>query len=289
MKVKLPDIPTLLVERIESAYPAPALFSAIETDDWPKGTLGSLQACGILRSAQRAETIVCSGCSWQCHKPVVVRSTGTITGRQAFIVCDEYPGHGRQPVMARSLDQYGVTIESLSAFLAGMIGGKPLASTVHGTSFPLGTVNGRHGSRDVSISLIEGRLFLWVGQQSESLIAVLSWTGDRLSVDMGLVRRLANRKEPPSAPKAARQSDRTRQQMRTRETQIRNTAIFQEANKRRSATASTWSTIANAIAATELAKTDRGTLLSAATVRRIITEARKRERKNSRSDRNMRN
>jgi hypothetical protein len=289
MAVKLTDIPALLVERIESAYPAPALFSAVETDDWPEGTLSHLQACGILRYAQRAEVVVCPGCSWQCHKLVVVRSTGTSTGRQAFIVCDEDPDHGRQPVTARSLDQYGATIDGLSAYLAGVVGRKPLASSRHGTSFLLGTVKGRHGSRDVSICLIEGRLFLWVGQHHESLVDTLSWTGDRLLVDMAFVRRLAHRKEPPLRLKAARESDRTRQRARAREKQTRNEAIFREATSRRSAKAGSWSAIASAIAATELAETDRGARLSAATVRRIITEARRRERENFRSDRKTHN
>jgi hypothetical protein len=134
MTVKMTDIPALLVERIESAHPAPALFSATETDDWPAGSLGNLQACGILRYAQRAEVVVCPGCSWQCHKPVVVRSGGTRTGGQAFIVCDEEPDYSRQPVSRRGLDQYSATVYGLSACLAGETGWRPPGSSRHGTS-----------------------------------------------------------------------------------------------------------------------------------------------------------
>ena len=289
MTIKLTDIPVLLVERIESAHPAPALFSATETDDWPEGTRGHLQACGILRYAQRAEAVVCPGCSWQCHKPVVVRTGRTRTGTQAFIVCDEEPDHGRQPVAARSLDQYRATLDGLSACLAVEIARKSLGSSRHGASFLLGTVKGRHGPRDVFISLIEGRLFLRVGQQHESLVDALSWTGARLSVDMALVRRLAHRKEPPQRAKAAWESDRTQQVARARETQARNEAILREANRRRSARAGTWSAIAAAIAATTLAETEGGFRLSVGTVRRIITEARRREREDLHSGRKTRN
>jgi hypothetical protein len=136
--------------------------------------------------------------------------------------------------------------------------------------------------------LLEGRLYLRVGQQLEDLISALSWTGTRLSVDMNHARRLAHRKEPARESKATRESDRTRQRARAHETQTRNEAIFREAKKQRSAKAASWSAIANAIAATELAKTDRGSRLSAATVRRLITEARRRERENFRSNRKTR-
>ena len=71
MAVRVTDIPAIILERIEVAHPAPALFSAAEIDDWPDGSLDHLRECGILQTAQRAEAIVCPGCSWQCHKPVV--------------------------------------------------------------------------------------------------------------------------------------------------------------------------------------------------------------------------
>ena len=66
-------------------------------------------------------------------------------------------------------------------------------------------------------------------------------------------------------------------------TEARNNAILREAKKRRAATRESWTTIATAIAATDLSKTGDRRPVGATTVRRIITEMVRRERGNSRS------
>jgi hypothetical protein len=114
MVVKPADIPVILAERIEVAYPAPALFSTAETDEWPTGILEHLRGCGILQQSHRTDSVVCPGCEWQCHKAVVVRSMSAAPRRQAYIICDEEPGHGRISVPLRSLVQYSATLAGVS-------------------------------------------------------------------------------------------------------------------------------------------------------------------------------
>jgi hypothetical protein len=286
MVVKVTDIPAIILERIEVAHPTPALFSAIEIDDWPVGTLDQLRECGILQPAQRADALMCPGCGWQCHKPVVVRTMGR--SKHAFILCDEEPDHGRQPVSLASLEQYSTTVERFSKCIARWVRRGSVRSSPSGNWFLLGTIKGRYGPREVSVGLDNGRLKFRVGQQLENALSIVDWAGGRLSVDMACVRRLANRKAPARQSRATRPPDHSRQLARARRTRRRNEAIFREAKKLREASGDGWTAIAKGIAATELAKTDRGSRLSPATVRRLITESGQRERENSPSDRKMR-
>jgi hypothetical protein len=103
MAVRSSDIPALLVERIEAAHPEPALFSRTETDGWPQGALDHLVDRGFLRLAHRAESVVCPGCEWQCHKAVVVRKAKGSPEPLALIDCDEAPDHGHVFIPLRSL------------------------------------------------------------------------------------------------------------------------------------------------------------------------------------------
>jgi hypothetical protein len=284
MAVRLTDIPTLLVERVEAAHPEPALFSAAETDAWPSGILEHLLRRSVLRPTHRAEWILCPGCEWQCHKPVVVRTTSKGSKLLAFVACDEEPDHGRISVPLQSLTQYSATLLGMSAFMSELMKLGSPRSTAAGRSILLGTIKGRYGSRAVSVDLRAGRLMLHVGRQQESVTRVLRWIEGRLSMDMEHVRRLAGRKESAHGSKVYYLPDCTKRQARSRQTLARNQAIFREAKKRRVGTGESWTHIAHALAAMDLSKVgDRR--VGAATMRRIITEMSRRERENSRSGR----
>src|SRR5262245_30838520 len=149
MAVKVADISAILVERIEASHPAPALFSAAETDEWPTGVLQHLLTCGVVQLAARARTLLCPGCEWECHKPVVIRTMTAGPRTLAFIACDEEPDHGRISVPLQSLNQYSATLARLSGFIAGLMerGRKPLQSSPSSASFLLGSIKGRYGFR----------------------------------------------------------------------------------------------------------------------------------------------
>ena len=119
MTIATSDIPNILIERIEGAYPGPALFSARETGDWPAEVLDILLYCDVLRSAVRANSSWCPGCEWQCHKPVVSRTNTVHLETRAFIICDEEPGLGRISIPAPSLVQYEATLSAVCGFIAG--------------------------------------------------------------------------------------------------------------------------------------------------------------------------
>jgi hypothetical protein len=283
MAVRPADISVLLVERIQAAHPEPAVFSEVEADEWPPGALEHLLGANILRPARRAEVMFCPGCDWQCHKPIVVRSTRKERGPQVFIVCDEEPNLGCIAVGPRSLNQYRATLAGISAVVSQLMNlGRPRSSAA-GASFLLGTIRGRQGARQVAVCLDAGQLVLRVGGEQESLIRMLRWVDGGLTMDMGHVRRFARRKDRSLALPAPRLSNRIRQKERSRRTKDRNGSIFREAKKRRAATSESWSAIAATIAATALARAADRRPVSAPTVRRIITDMLRLERENSRS------
>jgi len=283
MAVTRADLPTIILERIEGSYPGPALFSASEIDDWPQGSLDHLRIHRILHAVQRAEAAVCPGCSRQCHKPVVVRNGGAGVGRRAFIVCDEEPDFGRQPIDLSSLDQYRATVGGLCVLLADQMGLGRVRSSPSGVSFLLGTIRGRYGLREARVGFTAGRLTLEVGKHSAEVAHVLRWSANGLALDMAHVRRLANRKERRQPQRA----NRSPQQERSQQTQARNEAIFREARKIRDASGRSWTTIAEEIAATGLPNGGRLRVV-APTVRRILTEMLRIERKDPRSNRKSR-
>jgi hypothetical protein len=283
MAIKATDIHRILIERIEASHPTPALFSATETDEWPTEALNALLNCGVLQPANRAESTWCTGCEWQCHKTIVVRTRVSSSQTEALITCNEEPDLGRITVPMRNLDQYRTTLAAVSKFIAGQMAfGDPRPSAA-GAAFLLGTTRGRGGPCEVTISVDTGRLLLGVRGEREPLVRVLLLDGARLSIDKSVIRRLANRKGTASSSRVSRPPDHLKRHDRVRRTRVRHRAIFAEAKKRRTAGQGTWTTIASCIARTDLALVENGRRLSPASVRRIVTEMSRRERESSRS------
>lgn len=289
MPTRTIEIPSIVLERIESTHPSPALFAADETDEWPPGVLLSLVERSLLRETARSKAITCPGCEWQCHKNVVVRKPSERAQKWAFITCNEEPDLGRISVLPESLTQYAATLPSIAAFIAGALQlGSPRPSS-SGSSYLLGQVKGRRGPRPVSVTVFDSRLFLVVGQQQELLIRVLRWSASGLSINLEHVQRLANRKEHAHAvTNTSYQPDRTRQKARSRQKRKRDAEIFREAKRLRAASGGSWTLIASEIAATALAGSGQEKRLTAGTVRRIITDMHKLEREFSHSKRKSR-
>ena len=267
------DISAILVDRIEAAWPAPGYFDVSETDDWPAEVLPALLNQRIIIEVSRSEAITCPGCEWQCHKAVVVRQAGN--GTRAFIFCNEEPDLGRVPVFLDRLQRFATDLKALATLFADKLKVDPPKASKNQSAYMLGTITGRNGARRLAIAIEDGQLVLCVGVQREPLTRVLSCSESGLLVDPKLVRHLANRKERPTQQQRQYVPDRTGQAERKNNTLERDRAIFREAKEQRGCIGITWTAVA-----AEIAKS-RG--LSPARVRRIITEQRGLERKNSRS------
>ena len=165
------DLIAALLDRLGTAYPAPAMFSNDEIIDWPDGALDQLVKDGVARPTNRADSIVCPGCEWLCHKPVIVRSTGA--GLRAVIRCDEEPSHGPISVSLARLTRHEITVATIAATVARLLNLSAPKPSISGSIFGLGTINGRNGSRDVLLVAQDCSLLLVVGNQREPLAKFL--------------------------------------------------------------------------------------------------------------------
>ena len=165
----------------------------------------------------------------------------------------------------------------------------PPRSSAAGASISFGDHQGPAWASQISVGLDAGRLMLQVGRQQESVVRILRWIDDRA------VRRhgpYSASRQPqgagtavggtiPAGPQQAAGAGRARRRLETKQS-------CERRKKRRADTGESWTTIATAIAATDFPKTGDRRAVSAATVRRIITEMLRRERENSRSKRKER-
>jgi hypothetical protein len=270
MTVPRSKIPEIVVERIEASHPARAHFLMTELECWPEEALSKLARCGLLQVSDHAKAVVCPGCDWQCHKRISTRKTGTGQARP-YIVCDEEPAHGVIFVGDHERARYHTSLLGLAKLIAALLGQEALTASASGAAFRLGTINGRHGAREVCLALVEGRLRLRVGQLSLPLVGFLSWDGDGFALDKKRLRQLAARKRPVGAV-------RNQQQQRTRATASRNRTILREAARLRALNGESWSNVSAAIARMDVAKSSSGRRLSPASVRRIITHLHRVER-----------
>jgi hypothetical protein len=269
MPVRVSDLPHALVERVEAAHPAPAVFAADEIAGWPDGALETLLNVGLLEGTRRARTLICEGCEWSCVKPVVVRLKRFNGAHTAFITCDEERDFGRIAVPLQRLAQYRSTLSMMASFLAKEldISGEPKLQ--HPASILLGLTKGRYGDRAISLVLHNRRLELRVGRQQEALARCLRWESARIQVNRATIRRFANRKEQPTSAASRYQPDRSGQEKRKRETAREDQKIIHQARYRRRKTGDSWTSIAAQIAKTPLAFRKSGRRLTASRVRRI--------------------
>ena len=288
MGMKLPgraDLIAALLDRLGTAHPAPAMFSNDEIIDWPDGALDQLVKDGVARPTNRADSIVCPGCEWLCHKPVIVRSTGA--GLRAVIRCDEEPSHGPISVSLARLTRHEITAATIAATVARLLNLSAPKPSISGSIFGLGTINGRNGSRDVLLVAQDCSLLLVVGNQREPLAKFLIWGMSGFTIDRAMVVRLANRKDAVRRNSAGQTHvpDRTIQKRNSARTRSRDLALFRRAKEMRDAQNGSWTEIADEIASTQTVGARGRKGISPARVRRIIAKELQRERKNLRSKR----
>ncbi len=142
--VKAADLPSILLERIEAAFPEPAIFGLLETESWPDGALRSLIDCRLLQETSRATSILCDGCEWSCCKPVIVRTGLTNRSARAFVECDEEPDLGRIFIPLERLKRYRLTLAMLASFIRQALAISSTSFIERSKSISLGRIKGRY-------------------------------------------------------------------------------------------------------------------------------------------------
>jgi len=273
MAIKPRDFPRILVERLEASHPAPAIFDADETSEWPDGIVHALLRSGLLQEARRPTTLVCDGCNWSCDKPVIVRKLVASGRTRAFIQCDEEPDLGRIQVPMERLRGYRLVLRMLDRFIQNAVAALGGPAPGRSASSHLGLIKGRYGVRPIAIFIKDGRLTLAVGQQGKPLAELLLWSDGKVELDLAALRRLANRKETTAKSADRYSSNRKKQRARARHKASRDRRIFREAS-RLHALGHSWSAAAQEIAKMEFVAKENGQRkpISASRVRRVISE-----------------
>jgi hypothetical protein len=272
MAVKVADLPSIVLERIEAAFPEPAFFDALETESWPDGALRSLVDSRLLQRASRSTSVLCDGCELNCCKPIVVRISSTNRSVRAFVNCDEEPDLGRILVPLERLKRYRLTLAMLATFIRQALGISSPSFVEKSKSIRLGQIKGRYGFRQVWIQLDDERLKLRVGRQEGPIASLIRWEGGKICIDRAGTLRLANRKERVATPTSGNQPKGTKQRQRKRHKTARNGRILREAKRLRRGRIS-WIKISEQIAQMDFVKKGSGHSLpiTASTVRRIIS------------------
>ena len=272
------DIGRIVIDRLEAAFPQPAIFSADEISEWPDGALTALEAAALLQETVRAAAVMCDGCHWCCHKPVEVRRHAVGQVPYVYIICDEEPNLGRIEVSWDRLRQYRTTLNSLAGFLRmalGLTASAPLSSS---PPLLVGHIKGRWKMCSVSLLLEDRSIMLMIGSHSKPVPDFLACGDGQLTADERLLRKLANRKQGTGSARPRYQPSRIKQETQVSDTARRDRAIRAEAHRIRKETGKTMSEISR-----ELADKDRfrrtgpgkQPLLSAARIYRIIHDQRR--------------
>jgi hypothetical protein len=266
------DIPSILVERIGFAHPAPACFTAMEARDWADGVFRYLVERRILYEASRTKSMVCPGCERDCHKPVVVRVLEGEARSKAFIQCDEEPALGRIPIAFEMLTRWHASRSSLGSFVSEALGFGQLSWSLADPSVTLGNIKGRYNRRTVALCQSEGRMTIQVGRQQESVVRLLRWKGAGMVIDKILLRRLANRKEPTGGGQRLPSPAGPSQEWLLRKAQ-RNREILRQADKLKDEGLN-WTQIAARIAQMPFIRDTADSFIDPSTIRRILSKYR---------------
>jgi hypothetical protein len=279
MKRSSVNLVEILVERIESMHPAPAVFSWAEMTEWPTVLREALVSAGIIAKAERADVALCLGCDMQCTKPVTIRVSPTDGSVRAFITCDEEPDLGRIRVQRHQLQQYSASLRSIGRFISQELDLTEGGISTNGMAMTLGEASGRNGGRRLLLRHDAGRLWFAVGEERVALAALLRVAGKKLTVDSALVKRMLNRKQSPDDIGHGHVSDRGKQAARRKATAARDQKIYQLAMKLKRSGALPVTEVAAHITKMKIAVTTGGKRLSTDRVRRIVAEQALRERK----------
>jgi DNA-binding winged helix-turn-helix (wHTH) protein len=130
---------------------AAALFNADEVAAWPRASLETLTALGLLREDARAKVITCPGCDMQCLKEVELFGEGEDT--RGLIICDQRDDMEPIEIPREDLRRWSVDVRFLANSLAVLLGGSRQAEErVRGRLWWLGQVSAGEHRGDVFLA-----------------------------------------------------------------------------------------------------------------------------------------
>jgi len=210
-----------VLDRLGRSGAAEEIFGADEAADWPPGALYALNKAGLLRRAQPAQVIECTGCEQNCAMPVHVFPAEGGRPARAFISCDKRDDVGRVPVDFRRLEQWQTTGELIAAVLAQLLGFSEPTSA-DGKQWNLGVLKGKKHKSLVTL-LADDRLRLSVAGHTVPLGEVLAVQENALTLDKGELIRIV---DEPAGNTETPEQRRERLKARLREENAKGTKAF---------------------------------------------------------------
>jgi len=211
-----PDSPLQIVlERVGSADPVKgAFFFWDEVNSWPEDMLALLKENGLLKQAQRMNTIMCDGCEESCNMPVVIYPAQDNRPARAFVECDKRDDIGRVRVNVDRITQWRCTIDAVCGFIASSLVLRRSDNKIAVADlWEIGLAKGLKRSQMLCLQA-SGALVLVAGGNTLPLIDLIEYRDGAYSLDRFLVRQLVdaattadNRYTPSNAKREVRKQD----------------------------------------------------------------------------------
>lgn len=192
----LRDFVEYILERLGREDTAVVIFGADEIANCSLETLNFLIKIKLLRDAQPAQQIECTGCEYNCTMPVHVFPAEDQRLIRAFISCDKRGDIGRVTVDIRQLRQWEMTGTMLAAALAEQLN---LAGTPHQTStgkyWILGLIKGKENNAKAMLVIDQG-VFISIANHKIPLTELLIFKNGEIEIDRnGLIKCVNQPKE----------------------------------------------------------------------------------------------
>jgi hypothetical protein len=170
------------------------VIPASAAGEWPHGLLPELSKAGLIRKAEPARSVICTGCHHACSMEVFSDKHGKTGAMRHFVVCDRRDDIGLVPLTGADLEQLQLSLNQLVKFLKTELPLMPTAKAASGGLIPLGRIEADHGPRLVAISTDQS-LDLAIGHERLPIVELIFFRDGRLKIDVDEVQRLADRDE----------------------------------------------------------------------------------------------
>ncbi|MFQ5637714.1 MAG: hypothetical protein ACE5IR_06925 [bacterium] len=168
-----------------------------EVQAWPEEAVEIFQNAGWIKPTVSAKSVVCPGCEESCFMPVHIPPTKQGKLVQAFVACDQRDDMGRVPIPSGALQQWQVTENQLTNWLAREISvrGKPKRDR-ETKSFLIGDVQGKKRTGRLELVFKEP-VTLKASEHPLSLNEIVFLDGHQLKIDRAAILDLIDR--PPTS------------------------------------------------------------------------------------------
>jgi hypothetical protein len=187
----LDDVLQDLMQRLGSQ--GDSIIAWEQVREWPKEAVEIFQKAGWIKLTVPARSVVCPGCEENCFMPVHVPPAMQGKPLQAFVACEQRDDMGRVPIPSATLQQWQVTENQLTKWLAQEISmrGKPKRDR-ETKNILIGDVQGKKRTGSLELVFKES-VTLKISEHILSLNEIVFLDGHQLRIDRAAILDLVDR------------------------------------------------------------------------------------------------